>query len=84
MQSDDMAELTSQLATEKNPLILFFFIFFFPWVNFYHFHELSWLFERSDSTKLAQGRGGDHWGQGKKEDAGDKKEEKEREKDRSF
>lgn len=30
MQSDDMAELTSQLATEKNPLILFFFIFFFP------------------------------------------------------
>lgn len=39
--------------------------FFFFWVNFYHFHELSCLLERSDSTKLAQGRAGDQWGKEK-------------------
>lgn len=55
-----------------------------PRVNFYHFHELSCLLERSDSTKLAQGRAGDHWGKRTKEGTGDKKEEEEIEKDCSF
>lgn len=86
LQSDEMAKLTLQLANAKKIVVwLFVVFFFFPCVNFYQFHELSCLLERSDCTKLAQGRAGDHWGESKKEGTNDKKEEEvERVKDRSF
>lgn len=84
LQSDEMAKLTLQLANAKK-IVVWLVGCFFPCVNFYQFHELSCLLERSDCTKLAQGRAGDHWGESQKEGTNDKKEEEvERVKDYSF
>lgn len=68
VQSDEMAELTSQLAMSN--VSPFFFLFN---LNFYHFHELSCLLERLYSTKLPQGSAEDLVAK----DTGGKKEERE-------